>query len=169
MDVRERVAGDLARLEEWIAAEASAKQRDRFRMVLLALRGMKKKEIAQLLGVPKSVVENWVYRYRDGGLDDLRPKKPEGRTPRLKRERHAEFKARVLAGAREGDGVCTLRGKDAVHILNEEFHVAYSLQGAYKLLHRLGLTPLIPRPRHEHNDPAAMKAFKTSAPLLSSR
>ena len=167
MKVHEREAGDVARLEERIAAEGHAQQRDRYRMALLAIRGEKKKSIAGLLGVPTSVVEEWAYRYRDGGIAALRPRKQAGRKPKLPPERHEEFRARIKAGPREGDGVCTLRGKDAVRILNQEFNVAYTLNGAYDLLHRLNLSCLTPRPRHEKNDPAAMEAFKQSAPLLS--
>jgi len=169
MHVKECEPGDVRRLEERIAAETKAKQRDRFRMALLAIRGEKKKDIAALLGVPTSVVEEWAYRYRDGGIGALRPKKQSGRRCKLARERHEEFKARITAGPREGDGVCTLRGKDAVRILNQEYQVEYTLNGAYDLLHRLNLTPLTPRPRHEKNDPKAMEEFKTSAPLLSRR
>ncbi|MCC6229945.1 MAG: transposase [Phycisphaerales bacterium] len=167
MRVKEREVGDGARLEALIAAEPQAKARDRLRMVLLALRGQEKMDIAEVMGVSKSVVEQWVYRYRDGGIEALRPKKQAGRTPKLARARHAEFVERLLAGPREGDGVCTLRGKDAVRILNDEFGVAYTLNGAYELLHRLNLTPLTPRPRHEKNDPGAMAEFRASAPLLS--
>lgn len=169
MKVIERESGDAGVLEGLIAAEQKATQRDRYRMALLAIRGTKKKEIAGLLGVPTSVVEEWAYRYRDGGVDALRSKKRTGRAPKLAPERHEEFKARIMAGPREGDGVCTLRGKEAVRILNEEFKVEYTLNGVYKLLHRLNLSCLTPRPRHEQNDPQAMEEFKTSAPLLSRR
>lgn len=167
MNVKERDPGDTSRLEALIAAEAKAKQRDRYRMALLAIRGEKKKDISRLLSVPTSVVEQWAYRYRDGGLEALKPKKQPGRTPKLGRERHQEFKERIKAGPREGDRVCTLRGKDAVRILNEEYKVQYTLNGAYELLHRLNLTPLTPRPRHEKNDPGAMEEFKKRAPPLS--
>ena len=169
MHVHEREPGDVKRLEELIAQEPKAKQRDRYRMALLAIRGEKKKDIAGLLGVPTSVVEEWAYRYRDGGIGKLQPRKQPGRTPKLAREKHQEFKERIKAGPREGDVVCTLRGKDAVRILNEEYKVEYTLNGAYELLHRLNLTPLTPRPRHEKNDPKAMDDFKKSAPLLSRR
>lgn len=138
-------------------------------MALLAVRGEEKLSIAKLLGVPKSVVEEWAYRYRDHGIEALRPKKPKGRPPKLTPERQQEFKERMKAGPREGDVVCTLRGKDAVRILNEEYQVAYTLNGVYELLHRLNLTPLTPRPRHEKNDPVAMEEFKTRAPFLSRR
>jgi transposase len=169
MKVKERDPWDVERLEDLITAEHKAKQRDRLRIALLAIRGEKKKDIAKLLGVPTSVVEAWAYRYRDGGIEGLQPKKQPGRTPTLARERHQEFKDRFKAGPREGDGVCALRGKDAVRILNEEYKVEYTLNGAYELLHRLNLTPLTPRPRHEKNDPVAMEEFKKSAPLLSRR
>ena len=169
MNVKERESGDVKRLEALIAAEKKAKQRDRFRMALLAIRGEKKKDIARLLGVPTSVVEEWAYRYRDGGIEMLRPRKQPGRGPTLPREKHEEFKARMEAGPREGDGVCTLRGKDAVRILNEEYKVEYTLNGVYDLLHRLNLSCLTPRPRHEKNDPKAMEEFKKSAPPLSRR
>lgn len=169
MNVKEREPGDVERLEELIASEPGAKQRDRYRMALWAIRGQKKKDIARQLGVSLSVVEEWAYRYRDHGIEALRPKKQPGRTPTLPRDRHEEFKQRMLAGPRESDGVCTLRGKDAVRILNEEFKAEYTLNGAYELLHRLNLTPLTPRPRHEKNDPEAMEEFKKRAPLLSRR
>lgn len=167
MNVKEREPGDIERLERLIAEEAKAKQRDRYRMALLAVRGYTKKDIASILGVPTSVVEEWAYRYRDKGIDDLVPRKQPGRATFLPRERHAEFKARITGAPREGDGVCTLRGKDAVRILNEEFGAEYTLNGAYGLLHSLNLSCLTPRPRHEKSDPAAMEEFKQRAPLLS--
>ena len=167
MQVRERQVGDVKRLERLIRRERDAKQRDRFRMVLFALRGEEKLRIAELLGVAKGTVENWVYAYRDGGIDALYPGKAPGATPRLTSEQQEAFRQRMLEGPRAEDGVCTLRGKDAVRILNDEFGVDYSLNGVYDLLHRLGFSCLTPRPRHEKNDPAAMEAFKTNAPLLS--
>ena len=75
----------------------------------------------------------------------------------------------MLAGPRESDGVCTLRGLEAQRILQEEFGVAYTLQGVYDLMHRLNLSCLSPRPRHRKNDPAAMAAWVERAPFLSRR
>jgi transposase len=62
--------------------------------------------------------------------------------------------------------VCTLRGRDVVSILEREFGVTYSLDGAYDLLERLGYSCLTPRPRHERADPAAVADFKERAPFL---
>jgi len=167
MNVRERKPGDVERLIELVADEDDATQRDRYRMALLAIQGWEALRIVQALGAPRRTVQAWAYRYRDGGIAALRPVPPSGRPPKLPREREAEFKARLDAGPRETDGVCTLRGRDAVRILEREFGVGYSLDGAYDLLHRLGYSCLQPRPRHEKNDPAAMKRFREAAPLLS--
>lgn len=175
MDVKERERGDIERLTGLIRATKSARQRDRYRIALWAIEGREKLDIAAALGVAKSTVETWAYRYRDApapgsGIDALAAKKPPGMRPTLPPERSAEFVARMTAGPRESDGVCTLRAKDARRILREEFGVSYSLPGVYPLLHRLGLSCLKPRPRHEKQDLEAQKKFKEeAAPFLSRR
>ena len=165
--MREYEAGDIERLTELINSEAKAKRRDCYRMAWLALKGWEAQQIAEALTSNRRTVQAWVYRYRDEGIAGLRPRPLPGRAPKLPREREAEFKARLDAGPRAEDGVCTLRGKDAVRILDREFGVSYTLDGAYDLLHRLGYSCLKPRPRHEKNDPVAMTQFKRAAPLLS--
>ena len=93
-----------------------------------------------------------------------------GNKPLLANEKHEAFRKRIIDGPREGDGVCTLRARDAQRILREEFGVAYKLNSVYELMHRLKLSCLKPRPRHEDSDPEAMREFKEeSAPLLSAR
>jgi transposase len=170
MQIHERVGGDEQRIEALILAESSAKRRDRLRMVLLALRGWEAEQIASTLSSSRRTVQSWVYRYRDGGIEALREYRYQGRISRLNQQQREQFKQRILQGPREADGVCTLRGKDAVAILQREFGVKYSLNGAYKLLHRLGLSCLTPRPRHEKQDPAAQEKFRNeSAPLFSER
>ena len=79
------------------------------------------------------------------------------------------FKTRFLADPTAADGVCTLRAKEAQQILAQEFGVEYTLGGIYDLLHRLGLSCLVPRPRHPKNDPAQMQRWRDEAPLLSRR
>jgi transposase len=167
MNVREREPGDLNRLRAAVRREREARRRDRLRAVQLALEGRDAPAIAMMLGRSRRTVQQWVYAYRDGGLDAIHPPNRQGRQPFLAREREAELMARLDAGPRPEDGVCTLRGRDVLRILQREFGVRYSLQGAYDLLHRLGYSSLRPRPRHEKNNPAAMKKFRKAAPLLS--
>lgn len=166
MRVNERESGDVAELDRRAKSEQNALQRDRLRAVLLALAGEEAVAIAKTLSRSRRSVQDWVYAYRDGGIDQLRPKPRPGRPTKLPRDREAELKARLDAGARASDGVCTLRGKDVVAILEREFGVKYSLDGAYDLLERLGYSCLTPRPLHEKSDPAAIAHFKSQAPFL---
>lgn len=157
-------------MEARAAAERDALRRDRYRAVLLALEGEEADAIAEALGRARRSVQDWAYAYRDGGVDAVQPARRKGREPRLPRGREAELLARLDAGPPAADaGVCTLRGRDVVRILEREFLVRYTLAGAYELLERLGYSCLAPRPRHEKGDPAARERFKAEAPLLRGR
>ena len=167
MHLTERCCGDMEELHRRAGEERDALRRDRYRAVLLALDGREALEIAEALGRARRSVQDWAYAYRDGGIDGIQPKPRRGRTPKLPRDQEPQLKARLNAGARPEDGVCTLRGKDVVRILEQEFGVKYSLGGAYDLLERLGYSCLSPRPLHEKSDPAAIANFQVRAPLLS--
>ena len=168
MRVTERQAGDKAELATRARVERRAIWRDRYRAVGMALDGADAPTIARTLGRSRRPVQRWVYAYRDRGIDGLLPGKATGRPTKLPRDKEAAFVDRMDAGPTEADdGVCTLRGKDAVAILGKEFGVKYTLDGAYDLLHRLGYSCLVPRPKHEKNDPAKMVEFEqVTAPLL---
>jgi transposase len=157
----------LTELDRRIRVENNATQRDRLRAVRLALDGLHEPVIRTMLGRSRDFVQKWAYAYRDGGLDAIAVKPRPGRPTTLPREQEEAFRQRMLAGPTPADGVCTLRGKDAVRILEQEFGVQYSLDGVYDLLDRLGFSCLTPRPVHRKNDPEAMKAWVERAPLLS--
>lgn len=166
MTVTPREAGDRALLEDRVRGEANAKQRDRYRAVLLAMDGLEGDEIALRLGRSPRFVDEWVGRYRRGGLAALRPRKQPGRRPKLTPQQEGQLKARLDAGPRDSDGVCALRGRDVCRIIEREFGVVHTLGGIYDVLRRLGYSSLVPRPRHRKNDPAAMREFEADAPLL---
>ncbi len=168
MKVMIRREGDLERLDELIAREKVAVQRDRLRAVRLALDGVEALQIAATVGRSRRFVQEWAYAYRDGGVEAIEPGKSSGRPTKLPRDKEQAFRARMLGGATEADGgVCSLRGVDALKILEAEFGARYTLDGVYDLLHRLKLSCLVPRPRHRKNDPQVMRQWLEDAPLLS--
>lgn len=158
---------ELTQLRQQSRQQRDAKQRDRYRAILLAIEGHDAPSIARTLGRSRRFVQWWVYRYRDHGLESVVPKRQTGRPPHLPATKERSFKERFLADPTEADGVCTLRAKEAQRILQEEFGVEYTLAGVYDLLHRLGLSCLAPRPRHRKNDPEQMQQWVENAPLLS--
>src|SRR5271170_5069421 len=169
MIVTEREAGDLLRLQDLADRERNAFRRDRYRAVRLALEGKQTLDIADRLDRSRRSVQDWVYAYRDGGIDAIQPKPQPGRKPKLTPEKEARLRARLDAGPTAADGVCTLRGKDIVRILEKEMDVKHTLGSIYGVLDRLGYSCLSPRPRHEKNDPKAIEQFKEQSPFLSKR
>jgi transposase len=168
MKVLPRSPVDIVTLKRMTHAETNAKQRDRYRAVAMALERFTTEHIMYTLARSRNFVQRWTYFYRDGGIEAISPTPQNGRPAKLTSDDTEHFKQRIVAGPTAADnGLCTLRGKDAVRILRQEFGVNYSLSSVYALMHRLGLACLKPRPRHRHNDPAAMQQWLESAPLLS--
>jgi transposase len=178
MTVELHGAGDLDRLRQLVRDERRAIQRDRYRVVLLAAQRhageaaeMTREQIADAVGRSRQFVDEWVGRYRRGGIDRLHARKQPGNRPSLTPEQQAAFKARLLAGPAAGTdgGVCTLRGRDAQRILETDFGVPLKLSAVYEWMHRVGLSCLKPRPRHRKNDEPIMNDWLERAPLLSSK
>ena len=139
MTVTLHAAEDRQQLEKLAHRESNAKQRDRYRAVLLAIDGeLEGDEIARRLGRSPRFIDKWLAAYRRGGLTELIPRKQPGRQPKLTAEQDEQLRARLDAGPRAQDGVCTLRGRDICRIIEQEFGVVHTLGGIYDVLKRLG-------------------------------
>src|SRR6266581_1497277 len=113
-----------------------------------------------LAGLSRSAAYEWHNRYEEDGIEGLRDRPRPGRQPRVDAVTSARFKERIAAGAElERDGVVAFRGVDAKRILKEEFAIDCSLSSTYRLLHRIKLSWLAPRPRHPQADATAQAAF----------
>ena len=171
MKVRWKDAGDELRLAELVESTRDAKQRDRYRVVLIAGRGLgerselEREQIAATVGRSRQFVDQWVGRYRSGGVDALVPRRQPGAARRLSPGQEAQLCAMLESGPPPGEGIAAYNGPILRERIEERFGKVYSLAGVYKLLHRLGYNDLMPRPRHPDADPAALEAFKkTSCP-----
>lgn len=142
----------------------------RLQIIILAQQGHTAPQIVQAVGLTRRPVQDWVRRYNAQGLKGLDHCARPGQPTKLPADQESAFKQRLRAGPRDADaGVCTLRGRDLQRILLEQFGVAHSLSGVYKLLHRLGLSCLKPRPRQRKNDEQLMQQWLDDSPLLSSK
>lgn len=141
----------------------------RLRALILAQQGEPAGRIAAALGCGRRAVQQWVARYNQGGLDALADRPGRGRKPSLPVAEHERLKARIEAGPTPADGVCAFRGPDVRRIIRQEFGIDLSLQATYEMIHRLGLSCLMPRPAHRKADPEAQEAFKKGLPSESRR
>ncbi len=154
-------------LEELARRQPKAAIWRRFRAVTLAHAGSTAEAIAAALGCTVRGVQKWVARYNAGGPDALADRPGRGRKPKFSPADHQRLRERIEAGPIAEDGVCALHGPDIRRIIREEFGVELSQQAVYDLLHRLGLSSLMPRPIHRKSDPAAQEAFKKGLPRRS--
>jgi len=132
--------------------------RDRIQMVILAMEGRTAPAIAVSVGSSRRTVQDWVYRYNARGLDGL--KDHRGGNHRLltieQQNRVREHIDHTAADPHAG----IRRGEDLRQWIHQQFGVLYTITGVYELLHRLGYSCLMPRPRHAQSDPAAQAKFK---------
>ena len=132
--------------------------RDRIQMVVLAMQGQAAPDIATALSSSRRTVQGWVYRYNAQGLDGLVDHRG-GNHRHLTRAQEKKICEHIDRAAADPEGGIR-RGQDLRQWIQEQFGVLYTLTGVYELLHRLGYSCLMPRPRHAQSNPKAQGAFK---------
>jgi transposase len=157
---------DAQRLREWIAAERDAKQRDRFRVVLLAGCGLgdvsecEREFIAAAVGRSRQFVDQWVGRYRMEGLEGLYPEKQPGAPCKLSVSQQQELVTWLERGPTPEENLAAYNGPILREKIQRHFGQLYALNGLYDLLHRLGYNDLMPRTTHPDTDPEVLESFK---------
>jgi transposase len=158
--------GDADRLRELIAAQTHAKQRDRFRVVLLAGAGLgdqrecSRAQMAAVVGRSRQFVDEWVGRYRTEGLAGLYAKKQPGAESKLTPGQQQELLSWLEAGPAPEEKLAAYNGPILREKIHQHFGKLYALTGVYALLHRLGYNDLMPRSTHPDTDPAVLESFK---------
>jgi len=157
---------DAQRLSALIAGESNAKQRDRYRVVLIAGQGLgdqpelEREEIAAAVGRSRQFVDQWVGRYRRIGLEGLIPKRQPGAKAKLAADQRRELCVMLDDGPPPEERIAAYNGPILREVIHQKFGKLYSLSGVYSLLHRMGYNDLMPRTTHPDTDPAAMEVFK---------
>lgn len=151
---------DAQALEAAARHERDGRVRGRILALLHLARGHTVAQTAGQYALGKSVLYGWIRRHDGEGVEGLRDRPRSGQPQHLAREHEQAFLLRLHEGPPPGSGLAAWRGEDLRALLREEFDAEYSLSGVYALLHRLGQSSLVPRPRHPDLDPAAQEAFK---------
>ncbi len=118
---------------------------------MLALDGMTAPEIAAKLDRSRRFVQQWVYRYRDGG-----PTSPSGLAAALPPNSGVTTKPLFISASR----LTLTEVMASARFVAKTFNVfskrssghRIPCDGVYDLLHRLGYSCLKPQPRHRKND-----------------
>jgi transposase len=152
-------------LAELVRNESNAEQRDRYRVVLLAGNGrdgkqLKRDELAAMVGRSRAFVDTWIGRYRNDGLDGLKPQKQKGAECKLTVDQQQQLTKMLDDGPPPDEQLAAYNGPILQEKIEQMFGKTYSLSGVYQLLHRLGYNDLMPRTTHPDTDPAEQEEFK---------
>lgn len=162
---------DIIRLDFSAAElrELAARERDgavvrRLLAIAMVLDDASRTEAARLNGMDRQTLRDWVHRYNAEGVEGLRSRLSPGRPSALSEAQMEELRTMVLEGPDpERNQVYRWRCADLRDEIAARWSVALHERSVGRLLHRLDMTRLQPRPHHPKKDAAAQEAFKKTS------
>ena len=132
--------------------------------IALVLDGDSREAAARAVGMDRQTLCDWIHRYNTSGVAGLSSRTSPGRPPALNEAQMQELKALVLEGPDpERHQVVRWRCIDLRDEIAARWSVNLNERTIGKLLRRLGMTRLQPRPYHPKKDIAAQEAFKKTS------
>ncbi len=127
--------------------------------------GASRAEAAQIGGVTRQIVRDWVVRFNTHGPEGLIGRKPLGLPSKLNDTHRAALVAVIERGPIPAiHGVVRWRLVDLIQWLWDEFRIPISKQTLSREVRALGYRKLSARPRHHAKSEAQVAAFKKSSP-----
>lgn len=136
---------------------------ERYLTVKLILQGKSQKEAAEIIGRNEHTVGKYAAGYRASGLEGLVRQVAPGRTPKLTVAQMRELKEIV---AYQTPVECGFPARAnwtlalVVQLIKDKWDVTYTLKGASRLLHSLGLSYTRPTYTLKKADPAKQEKFR---------
>jgi transposase len=151
-------AADLRRLA---SKEKEAQVVRRVLALALILEDHSRTEAAQMNGMERQTLRDWVHRTNAEGLAGLTSRVGAGPAPLLSEAQRAELRELVVNGPDpETDKVVRWRCIDLREKIARQFSVSVHKRTVAKWLCEMELTRLQPRPFHPKKDVADQEAFK---------
>jgi transposase len=155
-------SGEVRRLAKRVKDAAQAR---RLLAVAAVLDGASRTEAAEVGGMDRQTLRDWVIRFNAQGPAGLINIPSPGVPPKLDAT-HRAFLARIVE---EGPipavhGVVRWRACDLIMRLHEEFGLSVSDDTIYRTLKDLGYSHVSARPKAYRQDPEAIEAFKKTLP-----
>jgi transposase len=151
-------AADLRRLA---SREKDGQVVRRLLALAMVLEGHSRTEAAEMNGMDRQTLRDWVHRYNADGLAGLISKVGLGPVPLLDEAQMAELLELVLNGPDpDVDKVVRWRCVDLRAQVARRFSVEVTVCTIGRWLRQLNLTRLQPRPFHPKKDLAAQETFK---------
>jgi transposase len=133
--------------------------------IAMVLDGYPRTTAAELSGMDRQTLRDWVHRFNAEGLEGLSDNARPGRPALLSAEQQKEVAAWVEAGPDLATaGVVRWRRIDLAERIKAEFDVTLDVRTVGRLLRRLNFRRISVRPQHPQSDEAAQDIFKKALP-----
>jgi transposase len=127
--------------------------------------GAPRAEAAEIGGVTRQIIRDWVLKFNANGPDGLIDRKAPGQPSRLNETHRAALAAAIESGPLPAvHGVVRWRIIDLCQWLWDEFRVSVSKQTLGRELRAMRYRKLSARPRHHGQAEGAIEAFKKISP-----
>lgn len=110
-------------------------------------------QVSKILGVTRTTLSSWIKSIKNGSVDDLVPKPKKPRPSLL----NSQQQAVVLSWLKINPNITIreLRIK-----IESEFKTVISKSTVHRMIQRLGLAYITPRPKHYKQDKKSQEQFK---------
>jgi transposase len=142
-----------------IAKETNGRMRVRLMALSHIKEGANNSQTARNLHISRRIVNDWVKRFYEQGLDGLKEKPRSGRPCNLNEQQLSQLSQYIHDNSIKPKGG-RLKAQTLVTYITQEFKVDYSIDNIYRLLHQLGFSWITSRSRHPKQSDEVQEAFK---------
>ena len=151
----------IKELEKKYKKEKDIKLKQRFHILLLLREGWTQREVAKMLRISNGIVPFWKARFESGGFNSLNDKKGRGIKSKMSDEELSMLRSTLEFPISTADGYYRWwHSKDVNIFLNEHFGLYYARQHVCRILHFIGCSMQIPRPRNKSRNEEDVSKFK---------
>lgn len=165
MSIPLRLDYDAGRVRAAACASKNANQVRRLLALAAIYDGASRAEAAEIGGVTRQIIRDWVLKFNANGPDGLIDRKAPGQQSRLDEAHRTALAAAIENGPLPAvHGVVRWRIVDLCQWLWDEFRVSVSKQTLGRELRAMRYRKLSARPRHHGQAEGAIEAFKKTSP-----
>lgn len=150
--------------EKKFKTEKDAKVKMRIQILMHLREGYVQREVSKFLRISVGIVPYWKSRFENRGIEGLFDKKGRGVKQKISDEQMSMLRSALEEPFPTDDGYS--RGwnrKDVSIFILERFGLNFTRQHVCKILHLIGCSLQVPRPRNKSRNQEDVKKFKKHA------
>ncbi|MBI2672104.1 transposase [Candidatus Woesearchaeota archaeon] len=113
-------------------------------------KGMSLRKIGDLLDIPYTKAHYWIKRYDKNKEEGLKTRKQKGRESLLNEKSLEEIKLFLINNkpSRYNGQAAGWNSREVKNYIKQKYNISYSLRHIERLLHKLGFSLIVPRPKN---------------------